>query len=398
STDMRSRVIRLVRSLPSTVRDYSSCQSSFPTFKKEDVGKLYEISKEHFQQLNLSKNLPSTMRKQCETLSECVSLVREPLVEVISWMDSSSVDHPSVRLCLWGPFGTGKTITLNQTTNSGIEKGWAIVHHRSGLFIISINKRERESSLLYAAMDLTRQVQEVEMSTFVSGRINDPVNAAIILNEFKTSNSHLWSKLGELKTHRSYEWTKKEKTDQGKSLTEIVEMGLSAPFLSSDCVGGLFRELRLHASEGNIKLLVAIDDANSLWGKTLVKRADRTYANASDLTLVQHYRRLLNDDWSNGTVVLVADKKEISDARDKITVPRHTPMECFGVDGLMDIEPFVPIETGLYSDDEIKSLHEYYVQKNWLSSNKAQSEAGLLEMKHVSAFNPYYFERICAFV
>lgn len=41
---------------------------------------------------------------------------------------------------------------------------------------------------------------------------------------------------------------------------------------------------------------------------------------------------------SNGTVVLVADKKEISDARDKITVPRHTPMECFGVDGLMDIE------------------------------------------------------------
>lgn len=31
-------------------------------------------------------------------------------------------------------------------------------------------------------------------------------------------------RLGELKTHRSYEWTKKEKTDQGKSLTEIVEM------------------------------------------------------------------------------------------------------------------------------------------------------------------------------
>ncbi|GMT16924.1 hypothetical protein PFISCL1PPCAC_8221, partial [Pristionchus fissidentatus] len=378
--DMRGRAaVRLVRSLPSGVRDYSTCQASFPAFKKEDVGKLYEINKEQYAQLNLGKNLPSTMKKQCETLSECVSLVREPLVEVVSWLDATSPSRPSTRLCLWGPFGTGKTLTLNQACHAAVEKGFVLLHHRS-------------------AMTLTRRVQEVEMSTFVPGRINDPVNAATILNEFKMHNTHLWAKLGELKTHRAYEWTKKDKTAEGRPLTEIVEMGLSAPFLSSDCVGGLLRELRLHASEGNIKLLVAIDDANSLWGKTLVKRADRTYANPSDLTLVQHYRRLLENDWSNGTVLLVADKKEISDARDKLTVPLHTPMECFGLEGFMAVEPIVPIETNLYSEKEIKSLHEYYVEKNWLSSKNAQSESGLMELKSISAFNPYYFERLCAFV
>ena len=30
--------------------------------------------------------------------------------------------------------------------------------------------------------------------------------------------------------------------------------GLSAPFLSSDCVGGLLRELSIHASKGDFKV------------------------------------------------------------------------------------------------------------------------------------------------
>ena len=74
-------------------------------------------------------------------------------------------------------------------------------------------------------------------------------------------------------------------------------MGLSAPFLASDCLGALFREIKRHSSAGSIKTLVALDDANSLWGKTLVKRADRTYAQPSDLTLVQHFRSLVTNDW-----------------------------------------------------------------------------------------------------
>ncbi|KHJ81064.1 hypothetical protein OESDEN_19253, partial [Oesophagostomum dentatum] len=124
--------------------------------------------------------------------------------------------------------------------------------------------------------------------------------------------------------------------------------GISAPFLATDCVGGLFRELKRHSSTGSIKVFVAIDDANSLWGKTLVKKADRTF--------------------ENGCILLVADKKEVSDARDEITVPRHTPLELFGEEGFHFIEPFLPIETKQYTMEEISNLYQYYYDKRWLAS------------------------------
>jgi len=46
--------------------------------------------------------------------------------------------------------------------------------------------------------------------------------------------------------------------------------------LATDCVGGLFKELRIHATSGEAKILVAIDKANGLYGKTVVKKPDRT--------------------------------------------------------------------------------------------------------------------------
>jgi len=52
--------------------------------------------------------------------------------------------------------------------------------------------------------------------------------------------------------------------------------GLSAPYLATDCLGALFKELRIHATSGEIKLLVLIDKANGLFGKCVVRRPDRT--------------------------------------------------------------------------------------------------------------------------
>lgn len=47
----------------------------------------------------------------------------------------------------------------------------------------------------------------------------------------------------------------------------------------------------------------------------------------------------------NGVVLMVADKKETSSARDKVTVPRNTPLELFGEKGLNYIE----VRTGVLS-------------------------------------------------
>lgn len=92
---------------------------------------------------------------------------------------------------------------------------------------------------------------------------------------------------------------------------------------------------------------------------------------------------------SNGLVLMVADKKEVSDARDKLTVPRHTPLELFGEEGFEHVEvnhyvcfltrysgimlyclfqPFIPIETQLYTEDEADNMYKYYTDKKWISS------------------------------
>lgn len=58
----------------------------------------------------------------------------------------------------------------------------------------------------------------------------------------------------------------------------IYFKGLSAPYLASDCVGALCRELKRHASSGEIRLLVALDQANSLYGeKTIIKKQNKQF-------------------------------------------------------------------------------------------------------------------------
>uniref|UniRef100_A0A158P834 Small ribosomal subunit protein mS29 n=1 Tax=Angiostrongylus cantonensis TaxID=6313 RepID=A0A158P834_ANGCA len=273
------------------------------------------------------------------------------IFQVSSYMSLIRHSFPALRLVLWGPFGTGKSVTLNQAVHIAYCEKMVIVQ-------------------LYNAMNLTRKVVEVEMSTFKQGRINDPKNAVTILQRFKEQNQHVWKTLNALKTGRDYEFTKSERIQAGRPITDIVEIGISAPFLASDCVGGLFRELKRYSSSGSFKLFVAVDLANSLWGRTLVKKADRTYASASDLTLVQHFRDLISSDWKNGCILLVADKSELANARDSITVTRHTPLELFGEEGFHAIEPFIPIETKQYTKEEISNMYRYYYDKRWLVSEK----------------------------
>ncbi|CAI4224127.1 unnamed protein product [Auanema sp. JU1783] len=377
---MNNRVVSLVTLLSrrSSTRFYRTSSDNLSSFTPAEAGKLYEIPKDVATQLQFQKTLPSALRKQFDTLGEVVLMLRSSFFEVAACMEAVKPSFPTIKTVLWGAFGTGKSVTLNQVVHYANINGWVVVHVPS-------------------AMDFTRRVSEVEMSTYKAGRINDPINSVAILTQFKHQNSNLWKNLSELKTCKNYEWNKNEKTAEGRPLTDIVEMGLSAPYIATDCVGALLSELKHHASSGTIKVLAAVDDANSLWGKTLVKKADRTYANAKELTLVHHFVKFISSDWSNGLVLMVADKKETSDARDQLTVPLHTPLELFGEEGFETIEPFVPVETSQYSKEELTNIYKYYFDKKWISSAEGRSEAGKLQMMHLSGFNPHYFERLAAF-
>lgn len=344
----------------------------------EDVGSLYRVAEEDIATLKFKDNLPPYFYKQVNTLGECVWLCRRPFLEVKSCLEAVSVSRPSLRIVLWGSFGTGKTLTLCQSLHYAHLQKWVVFHIRSAMF-------------------LTRKVEEIQMSTYHEGRINTPAHAVALLENFKANNLPLWKQLSELETTKTYEWSKADVTKKGQPLTEIVEMGLSAPFAASDCVGVLLKELKAYSSLGSIKLLVTIDKANSLYGKTLVKRADRTYAPPCDLTLVHHLRKLFENDWKNGACLLIADKSELSNARDVETIPINTPLELFGDEGFDAIDPFVPIETPLYSEEELSNLYDYYKEKMWIATKLGRTDRARKEMMYISAFNPYNFERLCAF-
>ncbi|VDN35987.1 unnamed protein product, partial [Gongylonema pulchrum] len=197
----------------------------------------------------------------------------------------------------------------------------------------------------------------------------------------------------ECKAQKHYKWSKVEETKVGEPITNIVDIGLAAPSLSCDCVGGLIRELTYHCSAGKFPLLVTIDHANS---------------GAAQPMLLLHTMTALSDEsqgycggMTNGACLLVADKREVSDARDHLTVPLETPLELFG-EHVENIEPFIPIETSLYTADEMDTLYEYYLERNWIASQTGKflrrTERAKKELRFLSAGSPYNYERLCAFI
>jgi len=240
---------------------------------------------------------------------------------------------------------------------------------------------------------------EMQMSSYREGRIDVPDMSADVLTLFKHQNAPLWDKLKTLTTERDYKWAKLEVLPKGSPITDIVETGIASAPLAPDCVGALQRELRRHATSGSIRLFVMIDGANSLYGKVILTN-DKHKAigpKPQDVTLVHNTRKFLRHDWTNGVCVLIADKAELSDARDDLTVPIDSPLDLFGVEGFHAIDPFIPIETKLYNLEEATSMHDYYKDVGWLTTEAARTDEARTQITYLSAFNPYNFERICSF-
>uniref|UniRef100_A0AC34GPW1 Small ribosomal subunit protein mS29 n=1 Tax=Panagrolaimus sp. ES5 TaxID=591445 RepID=A0AC34GPW1_9BILA len=372
--NLSSRLARL-----SSYRLYAKTSTDDPSkLTQNDIGKIYQIPLEATKTLAFEKILPSKFNKQVNTLDECAILCRQEFLEVLNCLNAVRTSLPSIRVVFWGKFGTGKTMTLAQTIHFAQTQNWVIFNVKD-------------------VMTWTRMVKDVQSSAYKPGRIDLPEHSVDFLQHFKLQNQHIWKILSGLKTERTYEWTKVEKTMQDRPITEIVEMGIASPFMANDCVGALCRELRRHSSSGAIKLLVAMDSGNSLYGKTLIKKTDRSFAVPDELSLIYQVKKFLKDDWTNGLVLMIADKREIADARDTLAVPIDTPIELFTEHGFEDIDPFIPIETKLYTQDEARIIHEYYKEKNWLVTEDARSDKGLRELYYLAAYNPHHFERLCAF-
>ncbi|KAG7237693.1 hypothetical protein INR49_032139 [Caranx melampygus] len=199
-----------------------------------------------------------------------------------------------------------------------------------------------------------------------------------------------------IKTKQRYMWTKREFTEEGSTLGQLVDQGISRVKSSSDVVGALMKELRLQSGqpESNFRLAVAVDGVNALWGRSTIKKENKSAVDPEELTLVYNLRKMMKNDWSGGAIITT-----LSQTGSLYTSKSaYLPQELLGERGFDNMDPFVPVSVSNYSEKEFESCYLYYMDRQWLQHPQSRTEDGKKELIFLSNRNPTMLERICAFL
>jgi len=327
----------------------------------------------HLEKLSYKKSLPAYYVKQVDTLLECSIMVRRPFVDIMNCLRYVNSDAPVNRYVFHGAHGTGKSMSLWQTVQWAHANNWIVC-------------------FIPFARHWNRLRVEVTPSAWRPDRFDLPLPAQHWLTQFKTTNEHLIVQNQLTTASKDYTWTARENTPIGSPLMSLVELGIARPKLASDCMGALLRELKHHAKEKRIKLMVGIDMVNSFFTQTWYRRPDGNYMQAQELSIIRNMTKLLSSDWNNGAVVTTVDNRVKGDHER----PPYLPYYLLGQEGFETLDPFVPIQTVDYTEHEANSCLDYYIEKNWIQRPSAKTEEGRREIIHIGGRNPFLLERIIA--
>uniref|UniRef100_A0A8B9CVE4 Small ribosomal subunit protein mS29 n=1 Tax=Anser brachyrhynchus TaxID=132585 RepID=A0A8B9CVE4_9AVES len=280
-------------------------------------GRHYSIPLEEVKAV-FPHGLPYRFQQQVKTFNEACLMVRKPALELFTYLKNSNFAHPAVRYVIYGERGTGKTMTLCHVVHYCARQGWLVLH-------------------IPDAHLWVKNCKELMQSSYKKERLDQPLQASSWLKNFKTSNEHF---LKEIKTQQKYVWGKRESTEQGRPLGEVVEQGLARVRSASDAVGVVLKEIKQQCHLGSFRVLVAVDGVNALWGRTTLKKEDKS------------------------------------------------------PEGFDALDPFVPVLVPNYSQREFESCYHYYLHRKWLQHEQARTEAGKEELRFLSGSNPQQLERL----
>lgn len=349
-------------------------QESDPACQSEGhIGQYYTVPSAHIRTL-FPHGLPPRYQQQVKTFNESCVMIRQPALEVISYLKSADYSKPTNRYMFYGVKGSGKTMSLCHLLHFCSTQGWLVLH-------------------IPDAHLWVKNCKELLPSTYNTSRLDQPIQASNWLRNFRITNESFLSKV---KTRHKYVWNKREATEEGRPLGELVDQGVSRVKSSSDVVGAVMKELRLQsgAPDAAFRLAVAVDGVNALWGRTTLKKEDKSPVAAEELTLVHNLRKMMKNDWTGGATIVTLSQTG------SLYTPNtaYMPQQMLGEEGFDNMDPFVPVLVPTYSEKEFESSYLYYKDRHWLQHPHSQTEEGKKELIFLSNRNPSVFERLSAFL
>lgn len=351
-----------------TQENNPACQS------EKHLGQYYTLPSAHLRTV-FPHGLPSRFQEQMKTFNEGCVMVRQPALELISHLKKADYSKPAIRYVLYGVKGSGKTMSLCHAVHYCSTQGWLVLH-------------------IPDAHQWVKNCKELLPSSYHDSRFDQPIQASNWLRNFRITNEQFLSKI---KTRQRYVWTKRESTEEGRPLGELVDQGVTRVKSSSDVVGAVMKELRLQASSPEVegfRMAVVVDGVNGLWGRTTLKKEDKSQVAPEELTLIHNLRKMVKNDWCGGAVITTLAQTG------SLYTPSsaYLPYELLGEVGFNSMEPFVPVPVSDYNEKEFESSYLYYMDRNWLQHPHSRTEEGKKELIFLSNKNPSLLEKLCAFL
>lgn len=342
----------------------------------EHIGKYYSIDEDTKNKLFRFGGLPKTFQKQVKTFNEACLMVRNPAVEIINYIKNTDFNKPIIRYVLYGDNGTGKSMTMGHLLHYGIENDFLLVHVP---WVPYWFKHPKEIC-----------VPNIQQKMFYNadGFVDLPLEAGKWLTHFKHQNADLLTKLA-VCTTKEYVWSKRETTEVGATLLELIDHGINRAKYASEVIKVLLDEIKQQSSDGKFKTMVVIDGYSALFSEETNMRAEyRVMVPTSKITLTKPFIDLTHHDWNNGLCVLSVDKLGMKGwVRES-----HLPMYLLKREGFEHLDPFVPIKQDNYDDKEYESCIAYYTNRRWIQNVEEGFDQ---ELKFLSDKNPYKLMDLC---
>lgn len=332
------------------------------------IGKFYRIDPAAKKQIFNFGGFPKSFEKQVKTFSESCLMVREPAVELISYINQTDFSKPATRYVLYGKDGAGKSLVLANLLHYGLINEFLLVHVP---WVPDWFKKPKEKS-----------------NATTEGYIDINIDAAAWLIHFKSQNAALLPKLN-LKCSKDYVWSKREITPTGATLVELIEHGINRVKFASETIAVLLAELKQQSTEGKCRTMVAVDGYNAFfYPHTRIHFDNKVMATPDKITITKPFVDITSHNWCNGVCILAVDRMAVTTDHMESELPRY----LLGKEGFEHLDPFVPIRVDNYTDSEFASCIDYYLNRRWLQT----SAPGFAdELKALSNKNPYKLMDLC---